>query len=128
MEVVKAFNYNKLHTEIIIKGTHENPLFRASDIGEILEIVNIRASISGFDNTERDDVDTIDVIGRTQNTTFLTEKGLYKYIFDFNIIYMSNIKSIPYPKYSYNHKTDNMNLDSGSYNFIKIFARNGLIF
>jgi hypothetical protein len=33
MDIVKAFNSNDLHTEIIIKGTVNDPLFRASDIG-----------------------------------------------------------------------------------------------
>ena len=36
MEIVKAFNDNNLHTDILIKGTVNEPLFRASDIGEIL--------------------------------------------------------------------------------------------
>ena len=72
MEVVKAFNYNKLHTEIVIKGTHEEPLFRASDIGEILQMTNIRASIVDFDNTEKD-VKVIDTPGGAQSVTFLTE-------------------------------------------------------
>ena len=80
MEVVKAFNYNKLHTEIVIKGTHEEPLFRASDIGEILQMTNIRASIVDFDNTEKD-VKVIDTPGGAQSVTFLTEKGLYKILF-----------------------------------------------
>ena len=53
MNIVKAFNANTFHTEIIIKGTHEEPLFRASDIGEVLEISNIRTSIMHFDETER---------------------------------------------------------------------------
>ena len=51
MEVVKAFNDNNLHTEIIIKGSYEEPLFRANDIGEILEMGNIRSTIQHFDNT-----------------------------------------------------------------------------
>ena len=48
MEIVKAFNSNQLHTDIIIKGTHMEPLFRASDIGMILDITNIRTSIKDF--------------------------------------------------------------------------------
>lgn len=48
MEVVKAFNNNSLHTEIVIKGTCEEPLFRASDIGTILEISTIRSVIRDF--------------------------------------------------------------------------------
>ena len=38
MEIVKAFNINNLHTDIIIKGDSENPLFRANDISTVLNI------------------------------------------------------------------------------------------
>ena len=62
MEVVKAFNANELHTEIIIKGTFEEPLFRASDIGAVLEMGNIRTSIADFDKSEKDDIHTMDSV------------------------------------------------------------------
>ena len=81
MEIVKAFNSNQLHTEIIIKGTCEEPLFRASDIGVVLELSNIHASIKDFNDTEKDVINTIDTIGRNQQVIFLTEKGLYKVLF-----------------------------------------------
>jgi prophage antirepressor-like protein len=81
MEIVKAFNNNELYTNITIKGTIENPLFRASDIGEILGFNNIRQSIKDYDNTEKDAVTTGDATGRNQSITFLTEKGLYKLLF-----------------------------------------------
>ena len=77
MEIVKAFNENDLHSEIVIKGTMSDPTFRASDIGEVLEMINIRATIQNFDNTEKV-VNTIDTLGGSQQVTFLTEKGLYK--------------------------------------------------
>jgi len=80
MEVVKAFTENELHTEIVIKGTIESPIFRASDIGEILEISNIRQNIQHFDDTEKV-VHSMDTLGGNQETTFLTEKGLYKVLF-----------------------------------------------
>jgi len=80
MEVVKAFNSNSLHTEIVIKGTCEEPLFRANDIGEILEMSNIRAHIQHFNESEKV-VNTIDTLGGSQQVTFLTEKGLYKVLF-----------------------------------------------
>lgn len=80
MEIVKAFNSNTLHTEIIIKGTHENPLFRASDIGEVLEIANIRTTIQHFNDTEKVLLEH-NTLGGIQQTTFLTEKGLYKILF-----------------------------------------------
>lgn len=80
MEVVKAFNTNSLHTEILIRGTHEEPLFRASDVGEILEMSNIRVTIQNYDETERHVSTTYTSTGPKQ-VTFLTEKGLYKVLF-----------------------------------------------
>jgi prophage antirepressor-like protein len=80
MEIVKAFNTNSLHTEITIKGTLNDPLFRASDIGAILEISNIRTSINEFNETEKV-VHAMSTHGGTQHVTFLTEKGLYKVLF-----------------------------------------------
>uniref|UniRef100_A0A6C0I2K3 Uncharacterized protein n=1 Tax=viral metagenome TaxID=1070528 RepID=A0A6C0I2K3_9ZZZZ len=73
MDIVKAFNSNDLHTEIIIKGTVNDPLFRASDIGVVLELSNIRMSITDFDESEKV-VSTADTLGGTQEVTFLTEK------------------------------------------------------
>ena len=80
MEIVKAFNSNSLHTEIVIQGTHEEPLFRASDIGEILEMSNIRVTIQNYDDTERH-VSTAYTSTGPKQVTFLTEKGLYKVLF-----------------------------------------------
>jgi prophage antirepressor-like protein len=80
MEIVKAFTENNMHTNIVIKGTYNEPLFRASDIGEILEMGNIRTSIQNFDNTERH-VHSMDTSTGIKQVTFLTEKGLYKVLF-----------------------------------------------
>jgi len=80
MEVVKAFNSNNLHTDILIKGTYEEPLFRASDIGEILGISNIRVSISKFNESQRCVSTTYTSTG-PKEVTFLTEQGLYKVLF-----------------------------------------------
>lgn len=80
MDIVKAFNSNKLHTEIVIKGTYETPLFRASDIGQVLDISCIRSVIRNFNETEKV-VHTTHTPGGSQEVTFLTEKGLYKVLF-----------------------------------------------
>jgi hypothetical protein len=77
MEIVKAFTTNNLHTEITIKGTINKPLFRASDIGNVLDMGNIRTSISDYDETEKV-VQVMDSPGGPQQVTFLTAKGLYK--------------------------------------------------
>jgi prophage antirepressor-like protein len=81
MDIVKAFNSNDLHTEIVIKGTMAEPLFRASDVGVILDISNIRMSINDFDDSEKRAINAVDGTGRLQDITFLTEKGLYKVLF-----------------------------------------------
>ena len=81
MDIVKAFNANDLHAEIAIKGTIDDPLFRASDVGVVLDMVNIRATIVDFDDSEKRAVKVVDSTGRMQDVTFLTEKGLYKVLF-----------------------------------------------
>ena len=80
MDIVKAFNANDLHTEIVIKGTINEPLFRASDIGVVLDITTIRSVIREFDDSEKV-VHTMHTLGGLQEVTFLTEKGLYKVLF-----------------------------------------------
>ena len=80
MDIVKAFNTNDLHTEIVIKGTIDDPLFRASDVGVVLELSNIRATIVDFDDSEKV-VNKVYTLGGAQEVTFLTEKGLYKVLF-----------------------------------------------
>jgi prophage antirepressor-like protein len=80
MDIIKAFNANNLHTEIVIKGTINDPLFRASDVGLVLEMVNVRASINGFDDSEKV-VRKSSTLGGLQEVAFLTEKGLYKLLF-----------------------------------------------
>jgi len=81
MDIIKAFNDNKFNTEINIQGTFDEPLFRASDIGKVLEIVNIRQDLKNLEDSDKHGVYITDSIGREQETTFLTEKGLYKILF-----------------------------------------------
>jgi prophage antirepressor-like protein/regulator of replication initiation timing len=80
MDIIKTFENNNAGMHITIKGTHEEPLFRASDIGAILDIVKIRNTISDFDNTEKV-AHTVDTLGGPQEVLFLTEKGLYQVMF-----------------------------------------------
>ena len=63
---------------IPIYGTYEEPLFKAKDIGDLLEIKDIRTSIKEFDEDDRHTMTVIDSIGRKQETTMLSESGLYK--------------------------------------------------
>jgi len=80
MELVRDFTTNNFHIPIKIIGTHDNPLFCAYSIAEILDITNIRMTIQNFDETEK--VSQIFETKRgPQNVSFLTEKGLYKVLF-----------------------------------------------
>ena len=80
MEIVKAFTENGYNSNITILGNIENPLFRASEIGDILEIHCVRSSIVDSNESEKTVRITHTPNGQ-QNATFLTEKGLYKLLF-----------------------------------------------
>jgi len=72
LEQFKYFN-------IPIYGTHEEPLFRATDIGKVLELSNIHMSINEFD--KKDEIRTMkitDSIGRKQKVNMLTKNGVCK--------------------------------------------------
>ncbi len=77
MEVLRAFTENTFSTTILIRGMHENPLFRASDVGVVLEIKNIKASIRDFTDKEKT-IDMVQTAGGMQPVVFLTERGLIK--------------------------------------------------
>lgn len=77
MDILKAFNLLDKNYEIKIQGTFENPLFHAKQIGNLLEIINIRDSISDFTDDEKI-IDLTDTPSGIQKTLFLTEIGLYK--------------------------------------------------
>ena len=69
-----------MHTEIVIKGTVNDPLFRASDVGVVLDIASIRSVLRDYDESEKV-VHTMHTLGGSQEVTFLTEKRLYKVLF-----------------------------------------------
>lgn len=75
MEIIKSFIENNLQSE-----TNEEPLFRASEIGYMLEMANIRVCTQHFDETEKT-IKTVQSSTGPKQVTFLTEKGLYKILF-----------------------------------------------
>ena len=72
-------NFNGLNVPIY--GTLDDPLFKANDIGTLLGLKHIRSTINGYSKDDVRTMDVIDSIGRNQNTTMLTESGLYKILF-----------------------------------------------
>jgi prophage antirepressor-like protein len=71
--IIKTFNAHNVE----ILGTLEEPLFRAADIGLLLEMTNIRKTLTSFDKGERV-VTRAYTRGGAQEVTMLTEQGLYK--------------------------------------------------
>lgn len=77
MDILKCLNLTKDIYKVNIEGTHENPLYQANNIAEILELTNIHQSLMDFDSTEKVILLT-KTNGGMQNVTFLTEQGLYR--------------------------------------------------
>ena len=73
MEFIKEFCANNLLKDVMIQiDMTNNLLFRASDIGEVLDIVNIRPPISKYDETEKQMCQI--------NTSTGTKTTIYQYI------------------------------------------------
>lgn len=90
MEIIQdncVYNINKLllcefeNKNIMIYGTWEDPLFKASEIGEMLDIKDIRTSLRNCNQDVMHSMYTVDALGRQQNTMFITEQGLYELLF-----------------------------------------------
>jgi len=65
------------HFNIEIYGTYEEPLFKAKDIGNLLEIKNINSTLRDFKDNEKG-MHSMHTPGGIQDRVMLTEKGLYK--------------------------------------------------
>ena len=79
MDILIAFSLVGDDYEINIQGTHENPLFRARDIGNILGLKKVADNILDFNSEEKVSVSTR-TPGGMQDALFLTEIGLYRLI------------------------------------------------
>ena len=77
MNIIKSFIDNKVGYNITIKGTERHPLFKSTDVAEILGFKQIRCAIKDFDETERVCI-PINTLGGIQQVSFLTTIGLYK--------------------------------------------------
>jgi len=77
MDILKIFNLNNSNFQLNIQGTPEDPLFQANQIGKILDIKNINQNLSDFNTDEKVLCPTY-TLGGIQETTFISELGLYK--------------------------------------------------
>ena len=78
MNELQVFNYQSKEVSTIVKGGEI--WWVAKDVCDVLEIANHRDATSRLDEDEKDAVGLTDAIGREQNTTIISEPGLYKLI------------------------------------------------
>jgi prophage antirepressor-like protein len=71
--LVKQFN----GLNIEVHGTYDEPLFKAKDIGELLEIKDVLSTVKDFDEDEKG-VGYYPTPGGIQQMVMLKEQGLYK--------------------------------------------------
>jgi prophage antirepressor-like protein len=74
--LVKQFN----GLNIQVYGTYEEPLFKAKDIGDLLDIKKIRTTLDNLDESCKVLKDA-HTMGCLQQQLFLTEDGLYELLF-----------------------------------------------
>jgi prophage antirepressor-like protein len=77
MDILKSFVLNGTEHSVNVLWKDEKPYFRATEIGGILGLKNVRETIRTFDQRYKGVILT-DTAGGEQNITFLTERGLYK--------------------------------------------------
>ena len=77
MDIIQIFTNNDLSQSIDIQGTIDEPLFRASQIADLLDISNIHTSLRNFDSDEKTIRSVYSDYGQ-QQIMFLTELGLYR--------------------------------------------------
>lgn len=77
MDILEAFVFDNVKHDITILWEDENPLFRATEIGNLLELKNIFTSITKF-KAKHKVLRRITSNGGPQEVTFLTEYGVYR--------------------------------------------------
>lgn len=79
LPAVQTFPFNAL--EIRTRLDYDGgPWFCANDVCKAIGIAQPRDAVQKLDEDERDDVGISDAIGRLQQTTFISESGLYTLI------------------------------------------------
>lgn len=78
MSNLSVFSFEKSPVRtILVSGA---PWFSSADVGKILQLSNIRASVALLDDDEKG-VNTIDTPGGKQEISIVSESGLYALIF-----------------------------------------------
>ena len=78
MELINSLSFEQ--TPVSIYGTTENPLFCADEIGKLFGVKKITSSILDY-NSNQKILLSAKTSGGIQDKIFLTEIGLYKFLF-----------------------------------------------
>ena len=79
MNSLQVFNFQERDIRTVVKDGE--PWFVVKDVCEILDISNHKDASSRLNSTMKDEVGITDAIGRLQNTTVISEAGIYKLVF-----------------------------------------------
>ena len=78
MSAIVPFSFDGENVRVIVKGGE--PWFALTDVCRVLDIANSRDAASRLDDDEKDDVGITDAIGRQQQSTIISEPGLYSLV------------------------------------------------
>ncbi len=78
MDIIKAFKLNENNYNLNVQGTYKDPLFKAVDIQNILEMENIKNLTRDLEINKEKKIVEIKTNGGKQKIMFLTKDGLYK--------------------------------------------------
>jgi len=78
MNEITPFDFNGSQVRVVL--IDGEPWWVAGDVCKVIEISNTRDAVSRLDDDEKDAVDSIDSIGRTQRMTVINESGLYSLV------------------------------------------------
>ena len=82
MNNVQKINYGPLGSDLrIIIDDDQKIWFVAKDIGEMLELKNIKQNIAELPDGVYNTYPILDTLGRVQNATIVSEGGLYRLVF-----------------------------------------------
>jgi prophage antirepressor-like protein len=79
MELVKTFTHESNSYQVTVITDPFEPLFKGNDIGNIINLTNIRVNIKNYDDTEKIQK-KINTASGIQKCLFLTEKGINKFL------------------------------------------------
>lgn len=76
---VQSFGFSEKQVRVLDR--EGQAWFVANDVCKVLELTNTSKAVGALEDDERDGVTISDPIGRVQNTTIISESGLYALIF-----------------------------------------------